>query len=89
MHNLPQTLYYSDSVSNLKAALKPTQQALTKPSWAEIWIKSFYRTRTCLDCCATFSTLSFVTPYSVILHGVVPRSHREPCFAVYYMTIST
>ena len=24
MHNLPQTLHHSDSVSNLKAALKPT-----------------------------------------------------------------
>ena len=28
---------------------------LDKASWAKIWIKSFYRTKTCLDCCSTFS----------------------------------
>ena len=31
------------------------QANLTKVSWAKIWIKSFYSTRTCLDCCSTFS----------------------------------
>ena len=35
-------------------------------SWAKIWNNSLCRTRTCLDCCSTFSTSSFVTPYLVL-----------------------
>ena len=38
---------------------------MTKASPAKIWNKSL-ETRTCLDCCSTFSTSSFVTSYSVL-----------------------
>ena len=37
--------------------IQPTRQTLTKPRCAQIWINSFYRTRTCLDCCSMFSLL--------------------------------
>ena len=40
-------------------------QAWQSPRWAKIWNTSF-KTRTCLDRCSTFSTSSFVTPYSVL-----------------------
>ena len=53
------------------------------PQWEKIWIKSFCRTRTCLDCCSTFSTSSFVTPYSVLPARCGARNHRELCFAVW------
>ena len=29
--------------------IEPIWQVLTKPSWVKIWIKSFYKTRSCLD----------------------------------------
>ena len=35
-------------------------------AWAKIWIKGFYRSRTCLDRCSFSTSSFFVTPYSVL-----------------------
>ena len=35
--------------------IRPTGQALTKPSWVKFWPESLYGTWTCLDCCSIFS----------------------------------
>ena len=43
---------YAIGVSARVVGIQPIGQALTKPLWVKIWIKSFYRTRTCLDCCS-------------------------------------
>ena len=56
--------------------IQPTGQALTKPSRAKSWIKHFYRTRTCFDCCSTFS-LSLFLSLSLSLYIYI-YAHTSP-----------
>ena len=62
----------------LKYKVKPTRQALTKPSRVKIWSKKF-PIQNMLGLCCIFSTWHHTQS---LLQGAVPRSHRELCLSL-------